>query len=74
MCIFKDVSFPINFSGHTPHVLKNVKTLTTGIEMFCCNVRLALGVQHRPNLACDEERSGPLKKKVWTDVRSCQNK
>lgn len=31
-CISKDVSFPINFSGHTAHVLKNVKTLTTGIE------------------------------------------
>lgn len=31
-CISKDVSFPINFPGHTPHVLKNVKTLTTRIE------------------------------------------
>lgn len=31
-CISKDVSFPINFSGHTPHVLKNVNTLTTTIE------------------------------------------
>lgn len=71
-CIFKDVSFPINFSGHTPHILKNVKTLTTGIEfsavmsiwLWGCNTDQIWHVR----------KKGPWKKKVCTNVRSCQNK